>query len=325
MTNKSYGTTNVQVIAPSTLSAGYTFDATYNGTTFQVTVPEGGVVKGQRFIVPFAPVAEALPASAEIPTGVWRDGLCDCMAYGPCHPHFLNAWFCRPILIGQLLTRMKMTWSGRRDYEFERNANDSHDLVRESWRDSFKNLVGLTIAFYVLMAVTTTPQTVDPTMSSSLDEVDEKHPEYITYNDLSEVDKIKYTLNGWISTLFSFYILYILVKLRATMRKTYSIPEESCLCLYQTRVCGNNPRDGIECCGRSVGSIDGSSIPIGWEDVCCSLWCPVCTTAQMARHTVNYGDMRGTCCNEVGVYGWDDDDAYSRLEGGVGEGAVLVV
>ena len=55
---KGYGTTtptNVQVIAPTTLSAGYTFQASYNNTPFTVTVPEGGVTKGQRFIVPFAP------------------------------------------------------------------------------------------------------------------------------------------------------------------------------------------------------------------------------------------------------------------------------
>ena len=47
--------TNVQVIAPATLEAGYTFDAMYEGVTFTVVVPDGGVSKGQRFIVPFTP------------------------------------------------------------------------------------------------------------------------------------------------------------------------------------------------------------------------------------------------------------------------------
>ena len=121
-TKEGYGTTttttaatptptNVQVIAPATLESGYTFDAMYEGITFQVVVPDGGVIKGQRFIVPFNPppsdiAAVAVPAdgsvdykqrgdgggggssSSTIPTGIWRDGLCDCCAYGPCHVHF---------------------------------------------------------------------------------------------------------------------------------------------------------------------------------------------------------------------------------------------
>eukprot|EP00956_Cyclotella_meneghiniana_P002035 scaffold2256_cov73-Cyclotella_meneghiniana.AAC.4 len=134
--SRSYGTapTNVQVIAPATLPAGYTFDANYDGVTFTVTVPEGGVTEGQRFIVPFTiPIAKAVPAagpasrlSEDIPIGVWRDDLCNCCAHGPCHPAFLNGWFCRSILIGQLLTRMKMTWLGQRFDTMERNnVNDS--------------------------------------------------------------------------------------------------------------------------------------------------------------------------------------------------------
>lgn len=327
MTAKSYGTTptNVQVIAPSTLSAGYTFEASYNGVTFPVVVPEGGVTKGQRFIVPFAPpTAEAVAVDASsIPVGAWRDSLWNCCAFGPCHPHFLNGWFCRSLLIGQLLTRMKMTWLGRREV-VEGSVNDSRASVDEGWRSTFRTLVILTVSFYVLMGVTTTPQTMDPGFSVVDDkEQQQQQPEYLTYDDLSDIDKIKYTLNGWISTAFSLYIIYILAKLRATMRRTYSIPEESCLCCYQLGICGNNPREGMQCCGRSIGNDD--DIPIGWEDVCCSIWCPMCITAQMARHTVDYRERRGACCNDVGVYGWDEDDAYVGLEGGVGEGALLAV
>eukprot|EP00957_Ditylum_brightwellii_P026594 2011352-Ditylum_brightwellii.AAC.1 len=54
-TKKGTNVQNVQVIAPATLNGGYTFDAMYDGVTFTVSVPEGGVVKGQRFIVPFVP------------------------------------------------------------------------------------------------------------------------------------------------------------------------------------------------------------------------------------------------------------------------------
>ncbi|KAL7502198.1 hypothetical protein ACHAXN_000611 [Cyclotella atomus] len=341
MMKRSYGTpaevpTNVQVIAPATLSAGYTFEASYNSVTFPVTVPQGGVTEGQRFIVPFLPptaVAKAVPmqSDAAIPTGAWRDSLWNCCAFGPCHSHFLNSWFCRSVLIGQLLTRMKMDWLGSLQRRNDGN-DDAERNYHQGWRNSFRNLILLTVAFYLLMAVTTTPQTMDPSMQSSFQDQaktnnDASQPDqYITYNDLSKVDKIKYNLNGCISALFSFYMVYILAKLRATTRRTYSIPEENCLCCYQLGVCGNNTRDGIECCGKIENREDG--VPIGWEDVCCSIWCSMCVAAQMARHTVDYRERRGACCNSVGVYGWDEDEAYANcsLEGeGVGEGAVLVV
>ncbi|KAL3777470.1 hypothetical protein ACHAWO_010221 [Cyclotella atomus] len=55
--------------------------------------------------------AKAVPmqSDAAIPTGsMARQPLWNCCAFGPCHSHFLNSWFCRSVLIGQLLTRMKM-------------------------------------------------------------------------------------------------------------------------------------------------------------------------------------------------------------------------
>jgi hypothetical protein len=265
-------------------------------------------------------------SSEGIPTGVWRDNLCDCCKFGPCHPHFLNAWLCRPLLMGQILTRMKMTWLGQRT-PTTGSINDSRTDVDELWRNTFRNLVVLTVVFYLLMSMTSTPQTMDPTMPSlsgfnATTAIDGSsgQPHIITYDEMSASDKVKYTLNGWISTFFFVYTMYILIQLRATLRHVYSIPEESCLCMYSLGLCGNNPRDGI--CGNSSSS---GSVPIGWEDVCCSFWCPMCVTAQMARHTVDYDERRGVCFNSVGVEGWDDDEAYAGVEGGVGEGSVLVV
>lgn len=39
----------VQVLAPSTLEEGYTFDAIHDGYVFAVTVPQGGVKAGESF------------------------------------------------------------------------------------------------------------------------------------------------------------------------------------------------------------------------------------------------------------------------------------
>lgn len=344
---KDYGSkqpTNVQVIAPATLSAGYTFDAQYEGDTFTVTVPDGGVVKGQRFIVPFTPLTETtnvetaalVPLNSPhnnnrrlhrggigddgIPTGVWRDSLCDCCRFGPCHPSLLNAWFCRPILVGQLLTRMKMTWLGQRTYLRNNNHNlsDSRTEIDERWRNTFRNIVIFSVLFFVVITVLVPAPQFDPSDPNSFD-------------DLSESEKMKYSINSWLSALFGFYIFYLMVQLRATLRHVYSIPEETCLCLYQCGICGNNPREGI--CGSGKGKEEGSKlctagVPVGWEDVCCAIFCPMCITSQMARHTVDYDYRRATCCNSVGVSSFMEDEAYEGIDDaftGVGEGRILVV
>eukprot|EP01083_Nonionella_stella_P030596 83871_1 len=49
----------LEVIAPSTLPEGYTFEAEANGKTFQVKVPPGGVKEGQVFTVPFGIAASS--------------------------------------------------------------------------------------------------------------------------------------------------------------------------------------------------------------------------------------------------------------------------
>ena len=64
--------------------------------------------------------------------------------------------------------------------------------------------------------------------------------------------------------------------------------------MYEACPLGNHdPRDGI--CGTDDDN-DGarwctSGVVVGWEDVCCSLCCQLCTLAQMARHTVDYEEM----------------------------------
>ena len=334
MTVKDYGSsssqpqqpTNVQVIAPATLQSGYTFDAQYEGHTFTVTVPAGGVVKGQRFIVPYVPPllsadattieAPLLPSShihrggAEdtIPTGVWRDSLCDCCRFGPCHPSLCIAWFCRPILIGQILTRMQMTWLGQRThFSHTNNLNDSRVESDDRWRNTFRNIIILSLVFFVLVTVVCPTPEFDPADPNS-------------FNELSVSEKRMYWINSSLSALYGFYIFYLIVQLRATLRHVYSIPEENCLCWY---ACCGSKRDGI--CGEGSACCT-SGVPVGFEDVCCALCCPMCVTSQMARHTVDYDYRRAICCNTTGVSSYLEDEAYEGIDdGAIGEGSVLVV
>jgi len=138
----------VEVVAPANLPGNYRFSAeTADGQTVMVTVPVGGVVQGDLIAVniPTARVTDAVAVEAEailgdeeegllvqdyerndiIPTGAWRDDLCGCCNHGCCHPHLcMSACGFTPILLAQVMYRMRLNWygSGPTNSEFQRNV-----------------------------------------------------------------------------------------------------------------------------------------------------------------------------------------------------------
>jgi hypothetical protein len=68
--------------------------------------------------------------------------------------------------------------------------------------------------------------------------------------------------------LFWTYMLVLLIRARAYVRRLYSIPEQNCT---------------------------------GCEDCCCSFWLPCCTALQIARHTADYDTHGASCCTETGL------------------------
>ena len=80
-----------KVVAPADLPEGYAFEARVGHKRFMATVPVGGVTKGETF---FTYVRKLDKVEVSVPVGEWRDDLCDCCAFGPFHPLFLNACFC---------------------------------------------------------------------------------------------------------------------------------------------------------------------------------------------------------------------------------------
>lgn len=201
----------VEVVAPSTLAEGYTFDAIYEGTTFTVTVPSGGVKEGQRLKVPFVPPAstgadESTPALYSpfdnAPHGLWRDGLCDCLRYGPLHPSFLNAWCCPLILMGQVLTRMKLNWLGVPAPESE-------------WTNTFRNVF---VIFLVSLIVNIF---IAPDPKFTVNEVGE-----IVRIDTPAIWRVIVTHVINIAVLV--YTFVTLMKTRRAVREKYEIPERNC-------------------------------------------------------------------------------------------------
>ena len=68
-------------------------------------------------------------------------------------------------------------------------------------------------------------------------------------------------------SLFMLWSMYSLCRTRETVRARYRIPETYC---------------------------------IGYEDLCCSVWCSCCSAAQLLRHTGEYETYPGVCCSASG-------------------------
>jgi Cys-rich protein (TIGR01571 family) len=270
----------VEVESPGTLSAGYVFQATYNGVIFPVTVvrevkgtrwyrtivlrlvllipsrfpfrtskPPGGVTEGQKIVVPFTnheTTSELTPLAAidTAPHGHWKDGLCDCCKYGPLHPALCNAFFCPQILMGQVLTRMRMDWLGSPATEYD-------------WQMTFRRIAIIVIVYYVLSLILQ-PDSTEVIMADD-ETVTVIHHEGPLWKSI---------LYNVLSCSFGLYTLIVMVRLRAAVRAKYEIP---------TKQCGK------------------------MEDCCCVVFCGCCTVSQMARQTANYEEIRAVCCTDTGL------------------------
>ena len=138
----------VRVVAPATLEEGFTFDVLMHGEPYTVTVPPGGVKEGQEFEIPYdhhdddddesseddnksCVAAETLPVQSGSQDddddegnspqrrqedtapmmGRWRYPLlacCDVLTQAT----FWMACFCTPVLLAQLLARLRLSWKG---------------------------------------------------------------------------------------------------------------------------------------------------------------------------------------------------------------------
>lgn len=104
----------VDITAPTTMAGGYTFDAQYDGKIFQVVVPPGGVEKGQTISVP-APSDSVEKKAAKVNDtpqikGKFKDNLCEFCIHGCCHPTCCIPFWAPFCAMGQLMTRLKLTW-----------------------------------------------------------------------------------------------------------------------------------------------------------------------------------------------------------------------
>jgi len=192
--------TLVEVVAPSDLEAGYTFMAIYEGTTFQVIVPEGGVTTGQKFSVPFSSSATISPFTTnEADHGKWKDSLFSCLKYGLCHPTLGHCLFCPQLLTAQVMTRMHLNWKAEEDTEEESKL-------------TYRN-VCIIVGLYWIMKFLVGPDSEEAESSISAALIN------------SPLLIFSFQLFG---LFFFIYTLVIITRTRKAIRQKYEIPEAHC-------------------------------------------------------------------------------------------------
>jgi len=180
----------VDVTAPATLREGYKFIAVYEGIQFSVIVPAGGCVQGQTLTVPFNPNAST------ISQGAWKDDVFACTRYGIFHPSLLLACCCSPVLLGQVMTRLKLDVLG-------------DPAPNGEWKGTFRTMVYIFVGYAILNLV------LHP--SDSYD-----YARGYAQSDPS-------VLYSALSFTFTVFMIYGVMKVRNSIRMRDQIPEEQCI------------------------------------------------------------------------------------------------
>jgi Cys-rich protein (TIGR01571 family) len=179
-----------------------------------VTQPAGGVTEGQMITVPLptdiSPNSEnrsetdSFFATPEIPVGKWRDGLCDCLRFGPFHPSFVCGWCMPQLLNAQVLTRLKLNWLGLEGTEEER-------------KNTYRNAVIVVLMYFFLSNIFSVPS---PTV-----EVDANGNFIVTSPPPSH---ILVAINNVVNISFTAYTIIAMMRARKHIRHKYRIPETYC-------------------------------------------------------------------------------------------------
>ena len=120
------------------------------GETFRALVlRKGPVTKAELVSASFQGAGNA---SFHVPTGHWRDGICDCCSYGFCHEQFWLTFCCHFIALGQVMTRLNINALGK----------PSSTRLARGWTRPFYVMFILTIIYWLFNIVYFTILGVNP-------------------------------------------------------------------------------------------------------------------------------------------------------------------
>ena len=225
----------IEVVAPSTLPEGFEFTVELQqqqqqqpGTpqTFQVTVPPGGVEKGQTFAVPMPMFtttrSTTTTTTTTIPVGHWRDHLYDCFRHGICHPHCWASWMCTFLATGQVIRRMQFDWTGRPTERLSARAMN------------FSIIAGMVVVYFVVhFVIYVSMVSMDPNLRQQEDDSSSNWSPVEAEEDEPAVFKFLVILYQFFGITYWIVSTIILIRTRRSVRERYGIPGqdlEDCLC-----------------------------------------------------------------------------------------------
>lgn len=174
------------VLAPADLPPGYELSVeTKESASFTVVIPRGGVQEGEIFLAPI-PQGYTMEEVIDSPRGRWKDGTFDLFRYGIFHSHFCCALFCREIAMGQVMQRMRLSWTGSR-------------TLGDRALNTFRTVLILVIC-YIIFDVSLTTY-----MNASI-KVDNYG--YYDVSDINPVVRYLQQIGGLMFTCWSIYALY---------------------------------------------------------------------------------------------------------------------
>jgi Cys-rich protein (TIGR01571 family) len=144
-----------------------------------------------------------------------QDDLMACCGLGCCHPTLCMAWCCPIILLGQVMHRLKLTWTGR---EGGNSADTSSTFRIMFW-------IGMTF-----FAISLAQNVIQITFADENGVLDER----------ATLAVLGLSILGWLFTLFYLVLMY---KTRRYIREKYQIPEqqchgcEDCCCVFWCACC----------------------------------------------------------------------------------------
>lgn len=171
------------------LTLSYPFPSILNPLPIQ---PDGGVEEGQIFLAPL-PVTFA-GERLKAPTGHWKDSFYDLCNAGACHSSLWCSLCCAQIAMGQVVSRMQLTWLGEPGTLY-------------STRKSFTVIVALVCSYMIY--------------STALELASMPYA-------VGQGPAILPLLKFFGMFMFSVWSLYALCRTRENVRARYQIPEEYC-------------------------------------------------------------------------------------------------
>jgi Cys-rich protein (TIGR01571 family) len=152
-----------------------------------------------------------------IPSGYWRDGICDCFNLGICHPHLWMAWCCYPVALGQVMTRLNLNWFGNSMGE-RPSSCPAFKVLLISWIVWLS--LDYSLSFFLL---------ANSGGSETITYYDDQYSSYnSSYGYSGRSYSIIFAVRQGMGFAYVLFVLILMIRVRSLVRSKYAIPEQTC-------------------------------------------------------------------------------------------------